>query len=336
MNAGSVDPARILGLCVVLASAVGMAAADVVDVALVLVPPSAQANRVTVHIEAAGQSDSDTAELTGNIETRLWVDLDPVSHQPAVAALAFQGGRILVSDVEFSFYVFLLADIEGGTAGVSAAPSTTAPISLVTNGQFPGVDHLLTFDQGVLSYDGTVLGTHYADTVNLSADPMEITPRGPGNLEVSLLGLDGGLATYSVLLEMPVDFSEQVVEEPLAVTVTLDSGMMAASGMFTRQALLPGDADGDGDVDDGDLSLMLANWTGVGGEGKQWGQGDFDGNGGVSDADLSLLLANWTGSPGASVPEPASIGLLILISPLLLRRRAGSRSIGHGKTLHSR
>jgi len=90
-----------------------------------------------------------------------------------------------------------------------------------------------------------------------------------------------------------------------------------------------GDANADGVVDDNDLSLLLANWTGVGGEGKTWGQGDFDGNGAVSDTDLSLLLANWTGSPDSiEIPEPAALSVLA-VGGLALRRRRRRRHAVH-------
>ena len=83
-----------------------------------------------------------------------------------------------------------------------------------------------------------------------------------------------------------------------------------------------GDANLDGVVDDDDLSLLLAGWTGVGGRGATWRTGDFDGNGAITDADLSLLLANWTGSAGATaIPEPASAALVLLGVPTLVRRR---------------
>ena len=79
----------------------------------------------------------------------------------------------------------------------------------------------------------------------------------------------------------------------------------------------PGDADNDGDVDDDDLSLLLANW---GSETAGCTKGEFSGVPPVNDDDLSLLLANWTGATTA-VPEPMTIGLVGLGSLALLRRR---------------
>ena len=80
-----------------------------------------------------------------------------------------------------------------------------------------------------------------------------------------------------------------------------------------------GDANGDGLVDDDDLSILLAHWTGATGTDGRWATGDFNGNGAVSDPDLSILLANWTG-PGA-VPEPATLALVAAGGVLALRRQ---------------
>ena len=70
---------------------------------------------------------------------------------------------------------------------------------------------------------------------------------------------------------------------------------------------LIGDANGDGVVDDRDLSLLLANWgqDATGDPDGGWGRGEFNGVAPVQDADLSLLLANWSGA--GAVPEPASL-----------------------------
>ncbi len=61
------------------------------------------------------------------------------------------------------------------------------------------------------------------------------------------------------------------------------------SGRYTNELVfsptLPGDFDGDGDVDAGDLAHMLASWGAPG--------GDLDGDGVTTGADLAILLASW-------------------------------------------
>ena len=83
---------------------------------------------------------------------------------------------------------------------------------------------------------------------------------------------------------------------------------------------LPGDAgDLDGDVDDDDLSLLLAGW----GQDTDWGNGEFTGLAPVNDDDLSLLLSNWSPPSSGAVPEPTTVGLLVAGALLMFR---GKRS----------
>jgi hypothetical protein len=62
--------------------------------------------------------------------------------------------------------------------------------------------------------------------------------------------------------------------------------------------LIPGDANGDGMVDVGDLGILAANY---GGTGKSWAEGDFNGDGLVDVGDLGILAANYgTGNSNAA------------------------------------
>jgi len=113
-----------------------------------------------------------------------------------------------------------------------------------------------------------------------------------------------------------------------------DSGQLVGTGILAGgdsavflldigSATIPdmGDADRDGDVDDDDLSLLLSTW-GPCDSPCFCCHGDLNGDYIVDDDDLSLLLANWTGPLGPGpigIPEPATMVLLGLAAPMLLR-----------------
>jgi hypothetical protein len=104
-----------------------------------------------------------------------------------------------------------------------------------------------------------------------------------------------------------------------------------------------GDADLDGDVDINDLGILASNWQTSG----SWIKGDFDFNGSIDINDLGLLASNWQsgvpsapgskptdgypwafadaistlGLPGAAVPEPTGLTLLIASSLLACLKR---------------
>ncbi len=85
-----------------------------------------------------------------------------------------------------------------------------------------------------------------------------------------------------------------------------------------------GDFDGDAFVGISDLNIVLGNWNAVVTPGDLL-VGDSSGDGFVGIADLNVVLGNWNnGSPPAAentVPEPASLGLLLIGSMGLLQKR---------------
>ena len=75
-------------------------------------------------------------------------------------------------------------------------------------------------------------------------------------------------------------------------------------------------ANGDTDVDTGDLTTSIINFTSAEGKGKTWADGDMDGDGDVDTGDLTTSIINFTGAQRATaLPEPG--GLLLLTWGLL-------------------
>lgn len=104
-----------------------------------------------------------------------------------------------------------------------------------------------------------------------------------------------------------------------------DAGNMAGTMLLDLNAefdvltTIAGDTNFDGDVDDGDLNILLTNF---GQSGMDWSSGDFNGDLTVNDSDLNLLLTSFGSTPTApGVPEPATMTLLMLGSLAVIRRR---------------
>lgn len=85
----------------------------------------------------------------------------------------------------------------------------------------------------------------------------------------------------------------------LAVTVFAATGIFLLIRSFA--APVPGDLNGNGAINNQDLSLLLSNWK------KRTSTGDFDGNGVVNARDLSIFMGYWrkSGTP-APTPSPAT------------------------------
>ena len=118
-----------------------------------------------------------------------------------------------------------------------------------------------------------------------------------GSLEITELYTPGGADSWTILTAgggITGSFDTITTGYQVALANGDTELVLSLSG-----ALLPGDANGDGCVDDLDLTALAVNW--------QQGCG---GGGGFADA---LAAAN--------VPEPATLSLLTFASGAFLRRR---------------
>jgi beta-fructofuranosidase len=110
----------------------------------------------------------------------------------------------------------------------------------------------------------------------------------------------------------------------LAPLIWNDRLLDPTSNITIPGLLIPGDSDGDGDVDEADATRLAANWgTTVTGGARD---GDFDGDGLVGSADASIMAANWGRRAGeaAFVPEPPLAAMFLgamALATLTWRRR---------------
>ena len=85
------------------------------------------------------------------------------------------------------------------------------------------------------------------------------------------------------------DGGQQASGDVDASQVASDHSPVVVDFVLPGSEGIPGDLDGDGDVDHGDLGILLADWGCTGGNCP----GDCDGDGDTDHADLGVLLANF-------------------------------------------
>lgn len=86
-------------------------------------------------------------------------------------------------------------------------------------------------------------------------------------------------------------------------------------------APMPGDANGDGAVDEDDAVILAAHWGQT--DWATWSDGDFNRDGKVNAADASILAANWGNHArdAEGVPEPGATVLILTLALAALRQR---------------
>lgn len=203
----------------------------------------------------------------------------------------------------------------------------------LTGGTVPGVgdeadaDWVLIFD--IDENGNELLGTEAGDP---KEEDYNVNFTGPGSITVDSSGIivpikvDTGGGNFVWTNLDPIEYGD-----------LWENGILQANGMsgpdgalfddfFTVEGQLgsddyklislitdvvPGDINGDGQVDAADLNILGINWQGMD---KTPEEGDLTGDGNVNAADLNILALNWQfGVPeGAAVPEPSTVTLLLI------------------------
>ncbi len=149
----------------------------------------------------------------------------------------------------------------------------------------------------------------------------------PGTLQTAINSMGGrDLADLSInefYLGSAVGFGDQDFIGSLGSVQIYDHALSQVEINTLIGIQVPGDTDGDGDIDDDDLNAALSSFTGPSGTGATIAEGDFNEDGDVDVEDIMSIIAAHTGPSGAPalVPEPASAALLFAGGLLLARRR---------------
>jgi hypothetical protein len=200
----------------------------------------------------------------------------------------------------------------GGTNGASQVEAI-GQLNLAKGISMVNVSSLDFRDGGAADSPSSILDiTNNKVSVNYGAGG-ESSPRAQIEAEIAsgTLGLSNGFAGDGV--------HGQIISSDLPVgevTAEYDNGSSVLIGNT-----IVGDTNLDGTVN---LTDLLALLNAYGQTGQYWGTGDTNGDGTVNLTDLLALLNNYgqSAATGASVPEPAGMGLtMLLAAPLLTRRR---------------
>ncbi len=231
----------LFALAVLAAWSAAPAGGEIVAVDLTLDPPFGLVNALNVSIIAnvtggGSTADADITAASGNMLAELQATFDPVTHAATVTGLEFTGGRVAFANMSFLLDFRAFGTVAAVATGMGATPDTPLPPGWVTGTTFPTVEHEVIFDAGTVDVNtsGLIAQVLGPFSYGFSLNPLAVTTDAPGTLIVSAPSIVPLIATYDVLLSVPVDFSEIMLQETGVLVELGGVGTIQASGQFTR------------------------------------------------------------------------------------------------------
>lgn len=199
------------------------------------------------------------------------------------------------------------------------------------------------------TYDGAVTSGEWHRIVAVvdatAQDPVTLAPRSPTltkyidgvlvGTNTLISGADGRWAMYTdtnenppptadafILTDNSGDTNEGYISAFYYTDRVVDPADIAAWGGPKAFGLPgPGDVNFDGTVNIFDINAVSSNWNAAG------PAGDANHDGIVNIFDINLISANWTPAGATAVPEPATVGLLLVGAALvgIGRKRFGAK-----------
>ena len=208
------------------------------------------ANVLNVTLSAFGIEDEESSDLSGAVEATL--EINPGADQ--VSRLTINSANLTATDMSFSLAIGEISVAEVSLNGIEATIATSQ-VGWVdpATGQFDAGEHEVTLSEGVIS------GTSVVGEVNenFSESPVSGAGSGTGEVALSRMAIKGNTITYSVVVVLPVEFSnplqegvdvrvDSTVQFEGVIEVPLDPFAAWAELQGIPDAPFAGDHDGDG------------------------------------------------------------------------------------------